>query len=158
MFSLFNQPSRRGITILEIMLSLVILGSSMAILGEMSRHGLSSARAARDMTQAELLCESVLAKVRLGIIKMEPVVDVPISSSTLTTDTVLDTHAEDTNDSGGALWVYTLEITEIDEYGLEEIAVTVRQNRPEEQRPIGCRLVRWLAIEPEEEEESATTQ
>jgi len=146
----------RGITIVEIMLSLVILGSCLAILGELSRSGLNSARAARDMTQAELFCESVLAKVRLGIIKMEPAFDVPVSNSALMTDEVLDTHAADLNDTGGSLWVYSLEITDIDEYGLVEIAVTVRQNLPEEHRPIGCRLVRWLALEPEEEEESAT--
>ena len=138
------------------MLALVILGSCLAILGEMSRNGLSSARAARDMAQAELFCESVLAKVRLGIIKMEPAFDVPISNSTLMTDEVLDTRAADLNDTGGSLWVYSLEINEIDEYGLVEIAVTVRQNLPEERRPIGCRLVRWLALEPEEEEESVT--
>jgi hypothetical protein len=50
------------------------------------------------------------------------------------------------------LWLYTLEITEIDEYGLVELAVTVRQNLPEEHRPIVCRLVRWSALEPEAEE------
>ena len=134
-----------GITILEIMLALVILGSCLAILGEMSRNGLSSARAARDLTQAELLCESVMAKVRLGIIKMETVVDAPISNSLLMTDEIPDTYAADVNDTGGSLWVYSLEITEIDEYGLVEIAVTVRQNLPEERRPIACRLVRWMA-------------
>ena len=137
------------------MLALVILGSCLAILSEMSRHGLSNARAARDTTQAELLCESVLAKVRLGIIKMEPAFDIPVSGSNavLMTDEVLDTHALDTTDTGSPLWVYSLEINEIDEYGLAEIAVTVRQNLPEERRPIACRLVRWMALEPEEEEE-----
>ena len=137
------------------MLALVFLGSCLAILSEMSRHGLTSARAARDMTQAELLCESVLAKVRLGIIEMEPAFDVPVSgsSSMLMTDEVLDTHALDVTDTGSPLWVYSLEINEIDEYGLVEIAVTVRQNLPEEWRPIACRLVRWTALEPKEDEE-----
>jgi len=148
----------RGITILEIMLALVILGSCLAILGEMSRNGLSSARAARDLTQAELLCESVLAKVRLDIIKREPAFDVPISNSTLMTDEVVDTHAADVNDTGGSLWVYSLEINDIDEYGLVEIAVTVRQNLPEERRPIACRLVRWMALDPEKEEDAAATE
>ena len=144
-----------GITILEVMLALAILGSCLAFLGEISRNGLTSARAARDMTQAELLCESVLAKVRLGIIKMESAFDVPVSgsNSVLMTDEVLDTRAADLTDTGNPLWVYSLEINEIDEYGLVEIAVTVRQNLPEERRPIGCRLVRWQALEPEEDEE-----
>ena len=145
--------SIRGITIIEIMLALVILGGCLAILGERSRNGLSSARAARDLTQAELLCESVLAKVRLEIIKMEPVFDVPISNSQSLTDEVLDTHAADVNDSGGSLWVYSLEINEIDEYGLVELAVTVRQNLPDERRPIACRLVRWMALEPDKDDE-----
>ena len=148
----------RGITILEIMLALVILGGCLAILGEMSRNGLSSARAARDLMQAELLCESVLAKVRLEIIKREPAFDVPISNSMLMTDEVPDTHAADVSDTGGSLWVYSLEINEIDEYGLIEIAVTVRQNLPEERRPIACRLVRWMSLEPEKEEDTTAVE
>jgi len=36
---------------------------------------------------------------------------------------------------------------------LVELAVTVRRNLPEARRPAVCRLVRWLALEPEEEEE-----
>ncbi len=151
-----NPDFRHGITILEILLALVILGSCLAILGELSRTGLRSARTARDTTQAELLCESILAKVQLGIIKMESAFDVPIMASASTTDVVPDTNAVGSGGLGNILWKYSLEITEIDEYGLEEIAVTVRQNVPEEQRPVVCRLVRWMALEPEEDEESAS--
>ena len=141
----------RGITLLEIILALAILGGCVAVLGELNRGALRNAREAKDMTQAELLAESILAKVRIGIIEMETVIDQPLTDRTTRNDTILDTNAL-TEGGGESLWLYSIEVTDIDDYGLVELAVTVRRNLPEEQRPIACRLVRWLALEPEEEE------
>jgi type II secretory pathway pseudopilin PulG len=143
---------RKGMTILEVLLALLILGGSIAVLGELSRSALRNAKASKDMTQAELLAESILAKVRIGIIEMEPATDVPVTNLANLNDTVSDTNAVSEGNVSNVLWLYTIEITEIDEYGLIELAVTVRQNLPEEFRPIVCRLVRWLALEPETEE------
>ncbi len=141
---------RSAITLLEIILSLAILGGCMAALGELTRSAMRSARESTDMTQAELLAESILAKVRLGILEMEPVMDEPITDRLSQQDVISDTNAL-AEGGGEPLWRYSLEITDIDDYGLVELAVTVRRNLPSEQRPIACRLVRWLAREPEEE-------
>jgi type II secretory pathway pseudopilin PulG len=143
---------RNGMTILEVLLALLILGGSIAVLGQLSRNALRSAKAAKETTQAELLAESILAKVRIGIIEMEPVTDTPITNVANLNDTISDTNAVNEGNANEAIWLYTLEITNIDDDGLVEIAVTVRQNLPEEFRPIACRLVRWFALEPEEEE------
>ena len=142
-----------AMTILEVMVSLALLGGAVAMLGEMARISFQNARIARDLIQAELLAESILAKVRLGIIEMEPVVDVPVGLDRQ--DIISDTHAASTG-STAALWLYSVEIMDVTDY-LVEIAVTVRQNAPAEQRPTVCRLVRWLALEPEEEEDDQNT-
>ncbi len=154
-----KQPRRyrRGLTITEVMIALVIFAGCIAIIGELARMGLRNAKESKDITQAELLAESILAKVRLGIIEMESATDVPVTEDRSSTgDTIADTNAVSTGALGGHLWVYDLEVTDIDEYGLMEIAVTVRQNQDESLRPVACRLVRWLALEPEEEEEETT--
>ena len=150
-------------TLLEVILSLAILGGAVVVVGEMARPSFQDARLARDLVQAELLAESILAKVRLGIIEMEPVFEVPVGLQTTNQlDIVQDTHAVSEGNVAGALWLYSLEITDIDivydandnEIGyLVEVAVTVRRNLPNERRPVVCRLVRWVALEPEMEEE-----
>ena len=139
-------------TLLEVILSLALLGGTMAILGERSRMSFQNARAARDLVQAELLAASTLTKVRLGIIEMEPAFDVTVGLNR--EDFILDTHAVSEGNVADVLWLYSVEVNPIDDDGyLVEIAITVRQNVPENRRPVTCRLVRWLALEPEEEEE-----
>ncbi|MDR3181834.1 MAG: hypothetical protein LBT89_02770 [Planctomycetaceae bacterium] len=129
-------------TILEVMLSLVILGGSMAVVGELSRQSFQNARNAADITQAQLLAESILAKVRIGIIEQKSVYDIPVSQSINADDIVVDTNAVSDGNASDVLWLYSLEVTEIDN-GLLEWAVTVRRNLQPEQRPAACRLVRW---------------
>jgi prepilin-type N-terminal cleavage/methylation domain-containing protein len=142
----------KGMTLLEVMLALLILGGSAAVVGEFARSAFQNAQISKNLTQAELLAESILAKVILGIIKQETAFDIPVSSMTDRLDTVMDTHAVSEGNANEILWVYSLEITDIDDY-LIELAVTVRQNVAEQRRPAVCRLVRWLAVEPEQETE-----
>jgi len=146
-------------TLLEVLLSLAIFGGMVAIIGELARNAFTNARIARDLIQAELLAESIMAKIRLGIIEMEDVFDVPIGSTYTTinpADIVLDTHAV-SGDAEAERWIYSVEVFYVDEYlNLVEIAVTVRQNEPDNPRAVACRLVRWLALEPETEEEETT--
>jgi hypothetical protein len=140
-------------SLLEVIISLAIIGLSMPMIAELSRNAFQSARIARDIVQAELLAESILAKIRVGIIEMEPAFDVPIGLTTINqADIVLDTHAIPHGGVGQPLWVYDVEIVDIDEF-LIELAVTVRQNVLEGQRAVVCRLVRWHAIEPVMEED-----
>jgi len=150
-----NRQRESGMTLLEIILALAILGGSVAIIGELARSSFQDARKARDMIQAELLAESILAKVRLGIIAMEPTFDTPISTYVDQSDIIMDTHAISDGNASEVLWYYSLEIADVDD-NLVEIAVTVRQNIADEHRAAVCRLVRWLAYEPPPETESET--
>ena len=155
------QLMARGMTLLEVILALAILGGSVAVIGEMARFSFQNAQTARDTIQAELLAERILANARLGIIEIEPAFDVPVGLQTTNQlDTIRDTHAASQGNVADVLWYYSLEIADIDivydaddneiAY-LVEIAVTVRRNV--ERRPVVCRLVRWLTLEPEESEE-----
>jgi len=154
---LFPYRPPTAMTLLEILLSLAILGGTVAVIGMAARAASQDARLARDLVQAELLAESILVKIRLGIIEMENAFDVPIgASSTLNqADIVLDTHALSDNTSY-VPWTYSLEVVSIDDVlGLLEVAVMVRQNEPENPRAVVCRLVRWVALEPVIEEDEA---
>jgi type II secretory pathway pseudopilin PulG len=154
---------RAGLSLLEIILSIVILGGSIVVLGEMARSGLRSAQSARLLSQAQLLCETKMAELEAGILELEPVAEVPI-------DDVPDTNVVNPNTPGTVRWLYSIEIETLDDEGLLRVAVVVSQNLPPEQEPLACRLVRWrideevvenLLAESEassQEEDSASTQ
>ena len=153
---------KQAMTLLEVIFSLVLMGTTVAFISEMARTAFYNARMARDTVQAELLAESILAKIQVGIIDLEPVFDVPVGSSyTNQADIVLDTHAVSQGNASMVLWHYSLEITNVNDHYFDgllddylvEVAVTVRQNVDEGRRGIVCRLVRWIALEPEVDEE-----
>ncbi|MCS7305128.1 MAG: type II secretion system GspH family protein [Thermoguttaceae bacterium] len=132
-----NQPlwakiKQPAFSLLEVILALTILGVSLAVLGELARWGLRHAGYVRDMTQAQLLCESKMSEIVTGIVWPEPAVNVPFAAEDLL----------DPNDPVG--WVYSIELAETDQPGLLAVAVTVSQNLPPERKPVQCTLVRWI--------------
>jgi type II secretory pathway pseudopilin PulG len=150
-------------TLLEVILSLALLGGAVAIIGEAARNSFQNAQIARDLIQAELLAGRILAEIQLGIIDMEPVFNLPVgtnNSANAASNFIEDTHAITEGNTASILWLYSIEInpvetTNVDTFAdyIVEIAVTVRRNVPERQRATVCRLVRWLALEPVLEEE-----
>lgn len=123
---------RKAFSLLEVILALAILGVSLAVLGELARWGLRHAGYTRDLTQAQLLCESKISEIVAGLVSPEPVVDVLFASEDLV----------DPNDPVG--WVYSIELADTDQPGLVAVAVTVSQNLPPERKPVRCTLVRWI--------------
>ncbi len=140
---------RDGLTLLEIILAIVILGGVVAVLGEVGRMGLQNARASRDLTQAELLCESLMGLIRIGSIPMQSSYDNPVENDYPDTNVISPTRPDT------ILWYYSVEVNSTVEDGLLEVAVTVWQNQPLDPRPISCRLVCWM-IDPEYLEELET--
>ncbi len=125
-------------TLLEIILALGILAGSLAIIANLSRLSTNSAVSARDTTQAQFLCESVMAQLMCGVIEFESAYDEPVRD-------FVDTGATNPNDSYDYKWVYSVEINSLDDYGLLEVIVTVTQYLPNSPRtPVSCRLVRWM--------------
>ena len=123
---------RGGFSLLEVILALAILTGAIAVLGELARLGLDNARLARDVSLAQLLCESKLTEITAGIITPDPISKAPF-------DTVID--------STEPAWVYSIDLAPVDEQGLVAVRVTVGQDLPAERRPAEVSLVRWI-IDP----------
>jgi len=127
--------ARRGISLLEVILAVAILGGALAVFGELFRIGSQNARAARELTQAQLHCESLLARVKAGALPAE----------TVTPAQELPTSAAELPDKE---WLYSVLVEPLDQEGLLSVQVTVVQNVPEISRPIEFTATAWI-VDPE---------
>jgi general secretion pathway protein I len=122
----------RGFSLLEVILALAILGGTVAVLGEAIRLGAQNAAFARDMTQAQLLCESKMAEIAAGIEPLEAVRDEPIGV---------------TVGNGTTNWLYSISWEGTEEGGLLNVSVTVTQDLQAEPGPVEFKeftLSRWI--------------
>lgn len=84
-------PLRGGFSLLEMLLSLAILGGSLAVLSQVADTGVDAAREARDLAIAQIICQSKLSEVLLNSTlgtTPQSIVDAPvdpIDSQSLTT-------------------------------------------------------------------------
>ena len=74
------QP-RSGLTLLEVMIALAILGTSLAALGELIRIGADAADRATELTEAQFICDSVLAEIKSGVRQLVPITEEPYTIS-----------------------------------------------------------------------------
>ncbi len=116
--------TRRGFSLLETLLATAILLGAVAVLGELVRQGLRSASAARDLTRAQTLAESLLNEIAIGADEGRP------------------------SEKGVFLhephWEYTLTRSAASQPGLVELRLQVRLDRPHTVRPVRFELVRWV--------------
>lgn len=138
-----RRQKRRGLSLLEVMLSVAILGGSMVAIGELIRVGTLSAGHARDLTQAQLLCESTMTQVLAGAMELNDVTNQTFDPTIV---------------PGAEGWNYSIEIGQTELEGVVNVRVTVQQDRVN--RPVVFSLTAWM-IDPEvefaEPEEDATT-
>lgn len=64
--NLSRKRRRRGLSLMEAMLSLAIMGGAMAAIGELIRLGARAAEDARDLTRAQLICDSIMSEIVAG--------------------------------------------------------------------------------------------
>jgi len=121
---------RAGLSLLEVMLALAILGGALAAIGELMRIGSRNAEMARDLTTAQLLCESTMAEVQLGFLPMQTVGPVEVND--------LQYQQE---------WLYTITVEPIDQEGLTSVWVRIEQNPEVFSRPVAFQATRWM-IDP----------
>ena len=140
-----------GFTLLEVMLALAILAGALAVLGEFGRMGMQSAKTSRDLTRAELLCESVMSEIGAGILAPDSVQRASV------VDPVQGTSASNTQADDVAPWVYSIDSETIDQDGLLAVTVTVAQDMPSAQHPVSFTLVRWM-LDPSLESQGTSTQ
>ena len=62
---------RRGLTLLEVLLALAILGGALATIGELMRIGARNAEIARDKTTAQLLAEATMGELEVGFLPLQ---------------------------------------------------------------------------------------
>jgi type II secretory pathway pseudopilin PulG len=118
---------RQALSLLEVILAIAILGGALAIIGELIRIGARNAAIARDLTTAQLYCESKMNEAAAGVIDLD----------NLETET-LDEDGE---------WMCVITTEALDEQQLIAVTVTVGQNPDEFARPVSFSMTRWI-IDP----------
>ncbi|HWB10498.1 MAG TPA: prepilin-type N-terminal cleavage/methylation domain-containing protein [Pirellulales bacterium] len=118
---------RRGFSLLEVVLALAILTAAVAILGELIRAGLRNAQLARDLSKAELLCESTIYQIESGLLPPQPAQRSPVDQ-----------------EPG---WYYSVENESTGtptQSGLLRLRVTIELNPDKQKRPTKFSVVRWM--------------
>ena len=132
--------TRRGLSLLEVMLALAILGLSLATIGELLRVGSRNAEMARDLTTAQILCETKMAEIVCGMLPAMTTTDSPIVDA-----------------GSGNDWLYAVETQPVaGQDGLLAVRVIVQQNPEFVFRPASFALVRWI-IDPNSQTTSGST-
>lgn len=116
--------SRRGLSLLEVMLAIAILGGAMVMLAELVRIGSRGSREARELTVAQLLCEAKLSEVALGFVPAQSASRQPCET--------------DPN------WVFTIDVQPGDVEGLLMVSVQISEATPSGARPLEYSLTRWM--------------
>jgi type II secretory pathway pseudopilin PulG len=126
-----HSKKKNAFSILEVILALAILTGAMAVLGELGRLGFRNAKSAQDLTKAQMLCESKMAEYTSGITTPQSVSATPFD-------------AIDQDSANSTTWVYSVDMQQIDQDGLDALCVTVTQNLPATQHPATYSITRWI--------------
>ena len=118
-------------TLLEVILSLVILGAALAIFGEVMQLANQNAADARAETQAQLLATSLMDEILAGSIDDSPANRQPL----------------DVDDD--VRWVYSVSTGTATVEGVYPLVVEVEQDVEAKFNPVKYRLVRWMSTTPE---------
>ena len=133
-----HEPRRAGLTLLEVILALAILAAALATLGELMGIGTRSAAEARDLTMAQLLCESKMSELTARVIPLESMQRARFEYNTD--------------------WLYSVTVQSTEEEHLFAVRVVVEQNVDPRKRPVSFALDRWV-IDPDLElQEEQTTE
>ena len=115
---------RAGFSLMEVILAMTVLSITLGMLYSVAARGSRSGAKARDLTKAQLLCESKLAEISAGI----------------TPAMVVSGVVSEVDDN----WLYSVEMEATDLEGIVAIRVSFVQNLPAKKRPIEFALVRWI--------------
>lgn len=119
-----NHQARTGLSLLEVLLAIAILGGAMIVITQLLNLGYRSAIEARMRTEAALLCDTKMAELAAGVL--------PLSGT-----------------SGEAIeenpnWNYSVSVENASQVGLLAVTVTVAQNNVGNQTPMSLSIVRLM--------------
>ncbi len=113
-----------GLSLLEVILAIAILGTAMAVIGQLMNIGYRAAVEARLRTDAGLLCDTKMAELAAGVLEIKAVTEQSIAEA-----------------QG---WNYTVDVQSGLQLGLLVVTVTVTQTTTESADPISMSIVRFL--------------
>jgi general secretion pathway protein I len=124
-----NHRRRKGLSLLEVMLALAILGVACVFMAQAMQVAASNAIAAERQAQAELAAESVMSEIIAGVIPLQP--------STTWTPT-----------SSSSNWSYMLQLVTCEVQNMVGIQLQLRdESDPDTGRPADLTVIRWI-IDP----------
>ena len=119
---MFRICQRRGLSLLEVIIAIAILGGAMAVILELVNLGMRSAQNAQLRGQANLHCDTKMAEISAGALELKNHPPTPI--------------AED-ND-----WLFFASVDESNILGLLVITMNVQQADVED--PVSVQIVRYV--------------
>ena len=128
--------NRNGLSLLEVILSIAILGGSMVMIGNLYHLGYRSALQAQMRNDANIHASATMAELVAGVIPIESTGDSDIP--------------------GNPGWYFSVDIQNSLQPGLFMATVTVRRGDVDAAVPTAVSLVRFIPdpdYEPEEDEE-----
>jgi general secretion pathway protein I len=134
--SVRTRHQRRGLSLLEVILSIAILGGSMVMIGQLYHLGYRSALQARLRSDANILADTTMAELASGVLPLESTGDTEVP------------------DNPG--WSYAIEIQPSLQPGLFMATVIVKRGEESAAVTTSISFVRFIPdpdYEPEEDEE-----
>lgn len=128
--------ARGGLSLLEVLLSIAVLGASMVVIGNSFFLGARSALRARLRSDANILCDAKMAELVAGALPLASTGAQPIPEN--------------------ADWTYSVNIQPSLQRGLLMATVSVEQASKDVTVPISLSIVRFVPdpdYDPEEDEE-----
>jgi Tfp pilus assembly protein PilV len=121
---MMHSRRRSALSMLEVILALTVLSIAMALLGELISIGAHSGASARDLTRAQLYCESKMAEYAAGLS-----IPVSVSASEYETDPE---------------WEYSVDVQPLAADGLIVVTVTVQEKVETNVRSVFYTMTRWM--------------
>ncbi|MCC9608220.1 hypothetical protein LOC68_01080 [Blastopirellula sp. JC732] len=123
-------------------MAFAILAGSLAVLGQLISIGFRAAREAEGLTESQMLCQTIMDEIIVGVRLPDPVNEIPIDMLTDSSVILPNRMAE---------WVYSIDSQPATMEGLLAVRVTVRRiNAISLADADQFQLVRWIP-DPEAE-------
>lgn len=131
-----HKRCRNGLSLLEVILSIAILGGSMVVIGNLYHLGYRSALQARFRNEGNILADTTMAELAAGVLSLESTGDTEIE--------------------GRPGWFYSVDVEQSSQPGLLIATVLVRHEVQTAGAVTSVSIVRFIPdpdYEPEEDEE-----